>query len=308
MNAALAHPAFNQGNEPGAAHDHFVYKSRVDLEEHPADLAGLAYIACGPVSGPSVVFLHGFPDAPHAFAPSMRLLADEGYRAVAPWMPGYGPSRLSGPFDLDSLAERLASFTRLVSGRRSALVGHDWGAAVVHQIAARHPDVLTHAVTLSVPHPRVFLTNTVRSPSQLLRSRYMALFQLPLLPERGLNRDGLLRLRAKWSPRFVPDTNYLDVVLAGLGDGAGPLAYYRAMFRPLGDFARRFVETAPSPVPMLYLHGREDGCIHPKIARGQTRYYPAGFREVVLDDVGHFVPLEAPGELCTHLLCWLRKS
>lgn len=279
------------------------------LDEISAGPGGLAHLACGPADGERVIFLHGFPDAPQAFEGSMRALAAEGFRTLAPWMPGYGPSRLGGPFDIDSLADRLASFARSMSRSGPAvMVGHDWGAAVVHQIAARHPEVLARAVTLSVPHPRVFLEALPRSPSQLWRSRYMAFFQLPFLPERRLGREDLLRYWARWSPGFVPDSDYLDVVLAGLGDRAGPLAYYRAMFRPLRDFARRLSETAPSPVPMLYVHGRRDGCIAADHARGQARFYPAGLREVVLDDVGHFLPVEAPGALHPHLLRWLRET
>ncbi len=105
----------------------------------------------------------------------------------------------------------------------------------------------------------------------------------------------------------MPDAAYLDVVLAGLGDRGGPLAYYRAMFRPLRDFGRRLSETGPSRVPMLYVHGRTDGCIAAEHARGQARFYPAGLREVLLD-AGHFIPVEAPGALHPHLLRWLRED
>jgi pimeloyl-ACP methyl ester carboxylesterase len=65
------------------------------------------------------------------------------------------------------------------------LVGHDWGAVVAWEAAARRPDLLRSLTALSVPHPAAFVKAMFTS-SQARRSRYMFFFQLPWLSERQL--------------------------------------------------------------------------------------------------------------------------
>lgn len=247
--------------------------------------------------------MHGFPDAPAAWHPVMRLLAREGFRVLAPFMPGYGPSRGCAPYDIDSLADRLACFVRTHTDE-ATLVGHDWGAAVVHQLCMRHPGCVRAAATLSVPHPIRFLQNTLRSPAQWVRSSYMLAFQMPGVGAL-LSRSVLRQMWRTWSPGHEPDDAYLALVLDAIGDGVEPLEYYRRMFMPLDEFRARVRGAEQSPVRMLYLHGEDDGCIAPSIADGQERYYPQGLRTVRIPSAGHFLPQEVPDDIVSHLLAFL---
>ena len=65
---------------------------------------------------------------------------------------------------------------------RAHVVGHDWGGAVAWALAARHPARVRSLVALSTPHPTALMKSMIRS-TQALHSWYMALFQLPVLPE-----------------------------------------------------------------------------------------------------------------------------
>ena len=56
-------------------------------------------------AGPPIFCLHGFPDVPSSFAPLARLLTAAGRRVVAPWLRGYHPSTLAGPFTAERLAD-----------------------------------------------------------------------------------------------------------------------------------------------------------------------------------------------------------
>src|SRR4051812_6071567 len=86
----------------------------------------------GSLEAPVALCLHGFPDHPPGLAPLMSALAQAGYRAVAPWLRGYAPSTLEGPFDLDRLtADARALAEALSPGRRIYIAGHDWGAAIL---------------------------------------------------------------------------------------------------------------------------------------------------------------------------------
>ena len=61
------------------------------------------------------------------------------------------------------------------------LVGHDWGAAVAWTVAERYPFLVGSLVVLSVPHPASFFRNMTWL--QALKSSYMLLFQVPVVPE-----------------------------------------------------------------------------------------------------------------------------
>ena len=67
----------------------------------------------GAVSARPLLFLHGFPDHPPTAVPFLEHLA-ETHRVVAPWLRGYAPSPIVGPYDLDTLAaDALALIDRL---------------------------------------------------------------------------------------------------------------------------------------------------------------------------------------------------
>ena len=63
------------------------------------------------------------------------------------------------------------------------MIGHDWGAAVAWWLALRHPERVERLVILNVPHPAVMHRHLRRSLTQLRKSWYMCVFQLPWLPE-----------------------------------------------------------------------------------------------------------------------------
>ena len=82
----------------------------------------------GAVNARPLLFLHGFPDHPPTAVPFLEHLA-ETHRVVAPWLRGYAPSPIVGPYDLDTLAaDALALIDRL--GDQVDLVGHDWGGEI----------------------------------------------------------------------------------------------------------------------------------------------------------------------------------
>jgi pimeloyl-ACP methyl ester carboxylesterase len=268
-----------------------------------------SYEAAGPRDGTLVLCAHGFPDHPATFRPLGSALAAAGFRAVAPWLRGYAPSTLEGPFGVERIAADLVAIARALSpSRKAMLVGHDWGAVAAYAALARHPEVFARAVTLAVPHPLAFARNLVASPAQLRRSGYMALFNVPG-SEHLVARDHFAfvdRLWRTWSPGFTPDAAYMAELKDCLGRSMPrPVLYYRALARDLPAGLRD-----PLPkieVPTLYMHGTDDGCIGPALARGQERLFRADLRSVSVPRAGHFLHLEAPGEVAHEVLDWLRK-
>jgi pimeloyl-ACP methyl ester carboxylesterase len=246
----------------------------------------LAALAFGPERSelPLVVCLHGFPDTAASFTALAQLLGAGGRRVIAPFMRGYAPSPLEGPYSPDQLADdALALADALSPARPVVLVGHDWGAAAVYAACMRAPDRVARAVTLALPHPAAFVQNAPRAPLQLRRSWYMFFFQLPRVAEWALRRRDfalVARLWRDWSPGWEPPAAHLAVA------------------------GERF-PTEPLRVPTLVLHGARDGCVAAALGDGQDRFFSGGYRREILPEVGHFLHLERPAAVAERVAAWL---
>lgn len=266
----------------------------------------LELVVHGPDGGRPVICQHGFPDVPATFEPLARLLAAAGWRVYAPYLRGYAPSTLSGPFGIDALARDLVAVAAAVSPDAPVhVIGHDWGALATYAACAIAPERFARVVTLAVPHPAAFLHNTPREPSQLGRSWYMLFFQLPLAAEWALRRhDGRLleRLWSDWSPGWSPPPDHLAAmkrtVLSSL---PGPIEPYREMFAAF--VGGRAGSLGVIEVPTLALHGGRDRCVGADLGAGQERFFREHRREVI-PDVGHFMHLERPAVVANRAMSW----
>ena len=160
----------------------------VELEElwFEPDGVRLHAVAAGPKDGPLLILLHGFPEFWYSWRKQIKPLADAGYRVVAPDQRGYNlsskPARISD-YAVSNLTADVIAIADQLGHDKFFLVGHDWGAAVAWAIALQYPQRLRKLAILNVPHPLVFLRNINRNPRQMLRSWYIAFFQLPRIPE-----------------------------------------------------------------------------------------------------------------------------
>lgn len=264
---------------------------------------------------PLVLLLHGFPDHPHSFGPLMARLVEAGYHVVAPWMRGYHPSVLKGPYHLARLARDVTELARALSPERPVFaVGHDWGAAALYAALADAPERFSAAATLAVPHPYVFLRRLWRVPLQLRRSWYMFMFQLPALPERAIARGDFAfvdRLWREWSPGFELPADERAALHACLrASMPAPLAYFRALTRSPREFlahARNASGPRRIPVPLIYLHGARDGCIGPALGDGQEIYFDSPYERDILASAGHFLHLEAPDLVAGYVIDWFQE-
>lgn len=270
------------------------------------------YLHAGDPGAPLVLILHGFPDHPPTFEPLMASLADAGYRAIAPWMRGYHPSVIEGPYDLERIGLDVMELGQALSPERPVyLVGHDWGAAATCIAAAQAPELFAGAILLALPHPLAFVRNLLRHPTQLLRSAYMFFFQLPRVPERLLSAgnfaiiDMLWRL---WSPAYrLPEHHRRELRACLEASMPAPLEYYRAMLRPPGQAIARLreIKGMAIAVPTLHIHGADDGCVAPASARTQKEYFIGPFHSVTLPGLGHFLHIEDPDQVAERIIEWL---
>ena len=267
----------------------------------------LSALTWGPDDGPLALLLHGFPDTAHTWRHLGPALAEDGWRVVAPFTRGYAPSAVPDDhrYDVGALmADAVAVHGRLGAGRDAVLVGHDWGALTANALAAHRDSPYARVVSMAVPPiPSMRATTSLRQlPAQLRRSWYIGFNQLPFLPERVT--DALVaKLWRDWSPGYDATTDLAHVreALAEPAHRSAAFGYYRAAARPfrLPREYRRWqaAVTAAPTTPLLYLHGRDDGCLGVDLAEGTGETLPAGSAMHVVDGAGHFLHVERPDEV-----------
>lgn len=275
-----------------------------DVELELGDVT-LHAMSDGPTDGPLALCLHGFPDTPHTFRLLAPHLVAQGYHVVAPFTRGYAPSSTSktGNYQLSALThDAQLLHDRLGGDERAILIGHDWGASVGYVAAGVEPPRWSKVVTMAVP-PLLTFVEALGTYDQLVMSWYMFFFQSPLA-EGAVEKDHhefLLRLRKTWSPALDVGVDHQHVVnaLADASHLGAALGYYRAMFSgaPPIDAAHQALADgamAPPRVPLLYLHGTDDGAIAPIDESRVRAALGAQSRYELITGAGHFLHLEQP--------------
>jgi pimeloyl-ACP methyl ester carboxylesterase len=271
-------------------------------------------------SGPLALCLHGFPDAAWTWRYLLPVLAGAGFHAVAPFMRGYAPTAVpaDGAYQVDALAADAVALHEVLGGEGDAvLIGHDWGAEAAYGAAAYAPDRWRRLVTLAVP-PAALDELLFSDYEQLKRFFYLFMFRDPAgFAEAVVASDGMSfvdKLWRDWSPGYQPGEHLARVkqCLREPANLAAAIGYYRAAgaAEMVGETAARYAGQDQAtgrraPQPTLYLHGARDGCIGVDLARGAERLLAPSSRMVVIDDAGHFLHLEKPGEVNDHILTWV---
>lgn len=257
-------------------------------------------LALGDPAAPPLLWLHGFPDHPPTALPFLERLAVHR-RVIAPWLRGYAPSPVAGPYDVDTLAGDVRALIAAIGGPVD-LIGHDWGAAITYAVCAQAPDLVRRAVTLAVPHPATFV-RALAHPAQLARSWYMVLFQLPAV-DRLVRARGLAlldRLWRAWSPKLALDDDQLEALRACLAASLpAPIHYYRDNRRL---YAAPWLRQ-PIATPLYQLHGARDGCVRPPRKPDHARF-TGPYNYEVVPGCGHFLHVEEPAALAERVTRWL---
>jgi pimeloyl-ACP methyl ester carboxylesterase len=287
------------------------------MRETRIDLPGLSLAALtwGSSAGRLALLLHGFPDSAHTWRHLGPLLADSGWHVVAPFTRGYAPSDVprDGSGHIAALMSDAVEIHRALDGGPDAVViGHDWGAITANALAAHEDSPFTKVVAMAVPPFRaVRSARALRAlPRQLRNSWYIAFNQLPVLPERSLDRL-VPRLWRDWSPGYDA-TDDVHRALAALPDQAhrtAALGYYRALVRPFPP-PRQYRRWAGAEmrlpvVPTLYLHGSDDRTLDVRLTTAVGTMLPAGSRTHLVAGAGHFLHLEQPDDVARQVLKFL---
>ena len=255
-------------------------------------------------SGPPVVLLHGFPDLGIGWRHQMDALAGAGFRVIAPDLRGYGKSpRPEGieNYRMQCLVEDIVSVIERAGETSVALVGHDWGGVVAWFVAMKHPRLIDRLVILNAPHPRAYARELRRGSSQIVRSWYAGMFQLPWLPERLLRMRHMALLRRVWSKGPAREAAVLERYEEAFAQPRAlttALHYYRAATR------HKPPRSAVIQAPVLLLWGDEDRYLVRRLTEGLDNWVPQ-IRVRHFRNASHWLHHDEPDEVNEALIDFL---
>ncbi|NXJ72049.1 HYES hydrolase, partial [Rostratula benghalensis] len=142
--------------------------------------------------GPVICLCHGFPESWLSWRYQIPALADAGFRVIALEMKGYGES--TAPPDIEEYSQeqicKVRSCRMNVGIPQTVLVGHDWGGAVVWNMALFYPERVRAVASLNTPYrPADPTVDIVEKMKTYPVFDYQFYFQEPGIAEVELEKD-----------------------------------------------------------------------------------------------------------------------
>ncbi|NXS56036.1 HYES hydrolase, partial [Brachypteracias leptosomus] len=276
--------------------------------------------------GPVICLCHGFPESWLSWRYQIPALADAGFRVIALEMKGYGESTAppgSDPFS-PPLPQDLTVFLDKLGIPQTVLIGHDWGGAVVWNMALFYPKRVRAVASLNTPYrpadPTVDIVEKMKSYPTF---DYQFYFQEPGVAEAELEKDigrtlkVLIRSTRKEGRGQCGVGSAVPLLAGGLLVGfpenppasqilhgpelqyyiqrfekssfRGPLNWYRNM-RPNWHWALS-AKDRKIMMPALMVTAGKDVVLHPSMSKGMEEWIPQLHREHI-EECGHWTQME----------------
>jgi pimeloyl-ACP methyl ester carboxylesterase len=301
---------------------------------------GMHYVEQG--DGMPVILCHGFPHLWFSWHHQIPVIAQAGWRAVAPDMRGMGQTEAPTgveQYDVDHVTGDLLGLLDALGAERAVFVGLDFGAFAIYDFALRHPGRVIAVIGLenpAAPHnPEMppLAEYAAMAEKHFVHIHYFAPYgtadaALDARPREFLSKvfyalSGDYHYLDVW--KHPPGTAYLDALPAppalpwswlselelefyvseySRTGFTGGLNWYRSM--DLKWAQRRPFEGAQSPVPAFFIGSERDcdleGFHGPDPIELMRAQFPDLRRVAMIPGAGHLVQMERPREVNTLLL------
>jgi len=247
------------------------------------------------------------------------------HRVVAVDMRGYGETAhadsswwTASDYAMEHLVADVHALIRAFGRTEVTLVAHDWGGLVAWSFATAHSAMVSRLVIMNVPHPAAYQASMTLT--QLLRSWYIFVFQLPGIGELWGNFDDFATMRAALYSRATGIRNRdephalsseeVDAVYKWSFSRAGTVAaavnYYRNVFGANAAYQRRIGmrRSNPLPMPVLIVWGTEDAALGKGLASASAAYCRDA-RVEMIEGASHWVQQDAVATTMTTVARWL---
>ena len=276
-----------------------------------AGVLNVAVHETGPLNGPPVFLMHGFPYDIHAYAEVAPLLAARGCRVHVPSLRGFGGTRFlsdatprSG--EQAALGADLLALMDALHIPKAVLAGYDWGGRAACVVASLWPERCAGLLSFNSYNIQDIAQAMLPDTPENERSLW---YQYYFHSERGRNglakdRRAVCRLLWKlWSPTWAFDEatfersaaafdnpDFVDVVIQSYrhryGLAAGDPTY--------ADIERRLAAQPAITVPAMTFDGADDGVRPIAPASQHARFFTGTRSHRIVPGVGHNMPQEVP--------------
>lgn len=285
----------------------------------------IGYEEHGPVTGPPVVLLHGFPDDVRTWDGVTGPLVADGCRVLVPYLRGYGPTRFLDPAaprmaQQAAIGQDLLDLMDALGLERVSLAGYDWGGRAACIAAILAPARVRALVTIGGYN----VQNTLAPPRPAVAEDERGYwYQWYFNTERGrlgleANRRDICRLLWRdWSPGWrFDEATFERTAVAFDNPDFVPVVIHSYRHRhgnapgdPRFDaIERRLAERPRIEVASVILHGGDDGVDRPHKSERHLGQFPDGTERRVVPDAGHFLPREQPGAVVEALRSLLART
>jgi pimeloyl-ACP methyl ester carboxylesterase len=132
-------------------------RGNVVLKRVRTGILEIAYEESGPEAGFPIMLMHGFPYDPRCYDEVVPPLVAAGYRAIVPYLRGFGATRFLASETPRSgqqaaIGRDLLDVMDALNLPRAALVGFDWGGRAAGVVAALWPERVRCAVLANGYH------------------------------------------------------------------------------------------------------------------------------------------------------------
>jgi pimeloyl-ACP methyl ester carboxylesterase len=281
------------------------------LKQVDAGVLNVGYAEAGPADGPAVVLLHGWPYDIHSYADVVPLLAAAGYRAIIPYLRGFGTTRFlsdatSRNGEQAVLALDAIALMDALEIENAIVAGFDWGARTAGIVAALWPERCAGLVSVSgyligsqeagkLPLPPAaelqwwyqyyFATERGRAGYDKHRHDFAKLIWRTASPKWTFDDATFDRSAASFD-----NSDHVEIVIhnyrwrLGLADGEAEH----------DELEQRLAQGPVIAVPTITLEGDANGAPHPEPGSYAGKFSGEYSHRTIEGGVGHNLPQEAP--------------